>query len=58
MNLSLEALNKEESREYFTLPQSPNFNDDHALKSNREDQYSHKKILWNGRLDVIEDLEE
>jgi hypothetical protein len=45
MNLSLEALNKEESREYFTLPQSPNFNDDHALKNNREDQYSHKKIL-------------
>lgn len=58
MNLSIEALDKEKSGEYFTLLQSLDCNDDHGLGSNREDQYSHKKILWNGKLDVIEDLEE
>jgi len=45
MNLSIEALDKEKSREYFTLLQSLDCNDDHGLGSNREDQYSHKKIL-------------
>ncbi len=56
--MSIEALDKEESREYFILPQNLDCNDDHGLGSNREDQYSHRKILWNGRLDVIEDLDE
>jgi hypothetical protein len=58
MNLSIEALTEEELEEYFTSPQSPNCNDDGRLESNRENQYSHRKILRNGRLDVIEDIEE
>jgi hypothetical protein len=58
MNLLVEAPNEEESKECFTLPQSPNCNDDGRLENNKEDQYSHRKILQNGRLDVIEDLEE
>jgi hypothetical protein len=40
------------------MSQSLDCNDDGRLKSNREDQFSHRKILWNGRLDVIKDLKE
>jgi hypothetical protein len=58
MNFLVQALNEEESKEYFISPQSPNCNDDGRLESNREDQYSHRKILRNGRLDVIKNLEE
>jgi hypothetical protein len=58
MNLSVQTLNGEESKEYFTLPQSLNCNDDGRLESNKENQYPHRKILQNGRLDVIEDLKE
>jgi len=45
MNLSIETPNKEETKEYFTPPQSPYCSDDNGLESNREDQYSHRKIL-------------
>jgi hypothetical protein len=37
MNLSIKTFDKEESEEYFTPPQSPNCNEDHGLKSNKED---------------------
>jgi hypothetical protein len=57
MNLLVQALNEEESKEYFIQPQSLNYNDNGRLESNREDQYSHTKILRNGRLDVIEKLD-
>jgi hypothetical protein len=40
------------------MSQSLDCNDDGRLKSNREDQFSHRKILRNGRLDVIKDLKE
>jgi len=58
MNLSIEATDEEESKEYFTLPQSSDYNDDCGLGSTRKNQYSYRKILQNGRLDVIEDLKE
>jgi hypothetical protein len=58
MNLLVEVPNEEELKEYFTLLLSPNCNDNGRLESNREDQYSHRKILRNVRLDVIEDLKE
>jgi hypothetical protein len=58
MNLVVEALEEEESKEYFTPLQSPDCNEDCGLRNNKEDQYSHRKILRNGRLDVIKDLEE
>jgi hypothetical protein len=57
MNLLVQALNEEESKEYFILPQSPYSNDDGRLESNREEQYSHRSILRNKILDVIKDLE-
>jgi hypothetical protein len=58
MNLLVQAPHKDESKEYFTLPQSPYCNEDGRLESNREDQYSHKKLLQDGNRDVIEDLKE
>jgi hypothetical protein len=45
INLLVQAPHKEESKEYFTLPQSPDYNEDGRLESNREDHYSHKKML-------------
>ncbi len=59
MNLLVQAPHEEELEEYFILPQSPDGNEDGRLESNREDQYSCRKMLQNGKLDVIEDkLEE
>jgi hypothetical protein len=58
MNLLVQTLDEEELKEYFIPPQSLNCNDDGRLESNKENQYSHRKILQNGRLDAIEDLEE
>ncbi len=58
MNLQIEAPNKEESEQYFTLCQSLDCNEDHGLRNNMKDQYSQSKISGNGRLNVIEDLEE
>jgi hypothetical protein len=52
MNLLVQAPNEEESKEYFIQPQSPNYNNNGRLESNREDQYSHTKILQNGKLDA------
>jgi hypothetical protein len=37
MNLSIEAPNKEESKEYFIPPQSPDYSDDNGLENNKED---------------------
>jgi len=55
----VQAPHEEELEEYFILPQSPDGNEDGRLESNREDQYSCRKMLQNGKLDVIEDkLEE
>jgi hypothetical protein len=48
MNLLVQTLDEEESEEYFTPPQSLNCNDNGRLESNKEDQYSHMKILQNG----------
>jgi len=45
MKLVVEALEEEESKEYFTPPQSLDCNEDPGLRSNRGDQYSHRKIL-------------
>jgi hypothetical protein len=39
------------------LPQSSDCNEDGRLESNKEDHYSHRKMLWNGKSTVIEDLE-
>ncbi len=58
MNLLVQAPHKEESKEYLTLPQSLDCTKDGKLESNSEDHYSHRKILWNGKLDVIKDFEE
>jgi hypothetical protein len=58
MNLLVQAPHEEESEEYSILIQSPNCNEDGRLENNREDQYSHKKILGNGNWDVIKNLEE
>jgi hypothetical protein len=57
MNLLVQALHKEESKEYFTLPKSPDYNEDGRLESNKEDHYSHRKMLRNGKSNVIKDLE-
>jgi hypothetical protein len=35
INLLIQTPHKEESEEYFTLPQSPNCNEDGRLESNR-----------------------
>ncbi len=51
-------IKKDELEEYFTPPQSLDCNENGGLKSNMEDQYSHKKMLQNGKWDVIENLEE
>jgi hypothetical protein len=40
------------------LPQNLGCNEDGRLESNEEDQYSHMKILWNGKSNIIKDLEE
>jgi hypothetical protein len=40
------------------LLQSPDCNEENRLKGNREDQYSRMKILWNGKSNTMEDLEE
>jgi len=45
MTLLVQALDEEESKEYFTLLQSPDCNEENRLEGNREDQYSHMKIL-------------
>jgi hypothetical protein len=58
MTLLVQAPHEEESKEYFTLFQNSNCNEDGRLKSTREDQYSHKKMLQNGKSNIIEDLEE
>jgi hypothetical protein len=58
MNLLVQAPHEEESKEYFTLPQSSNCNEDGRLENNREDHYSHRKMLRNGKSEVIEDLDE
>ncbi len=58
MNLLIQAPHEEESKEYFILPQSLNCNDNGRLESNIKDQYSHRKILQNGKLDVMKDLKE
>jgi hypothetical protein len=47
---------KEKSKEYFTPLQTLDYDENGRLKSNREDQYSHKRMLQNGKLDVIENL--
>jgi len=48
MNLLVQAPHEEESKEYFTLAQSLDCNENGRLEGNREDQYSHKKMLRNG----------
>jgi hypothetical protein len=58
MNLLVQAPHEEESKEYFTLLQSPNCNKDGRLESNREDQYTHNKLLQNRNWDVIDNLKE
>ncbi len=58
MTLLVQTLDEEESKEYFTLLQSPDCNEENRLKGNREDQYSRMKILWNGKSNTMEDLEE
>jgi hypothetical protein len=58
MTLLVQTPDKEESKEYLIPPQSPDCNEDNRLESNREDQYSHMKILWNGKSNIMEDLEE
>jgi hypothetical protein len=45
MNLLLQAPNEDKSKEFFIQPQNPNYNDNGRLESNREDLYSHTKIL-------------
>jgi hypothetical protein len=40
------------------MPQRLDYNEDGRLESNKEDQYSHRKMLWNGKLNIKEDLEE
>jgi hypothetical protein len=45
MTLLVQTLDEEESKEYFTLLQSPDCNEENRLKGNREDQYSRMKIL-------------
>jgi hypothetical protein len=40
------------------LPKSLDCNEDGRLKSNMDDQYSHKKMLQNGKFDVLKNLEE
>ncbi len=57
MNLLVQAPHEEESKEYFTLLQSLDYNEDGRLKSNREDHYSRRMMLQNGKSNVIEDLE-
>ncbi len=39
-------------------PHSPDCNEDGRLESNQEDQYSHKKMLQIGQLNIIKDLKE
>ncbi len=53
----VQAPHKKELEEYFTSPQSVDCNENGRLESNRENHYPHKKMLWNGKWDVIEDLE-
>jgi hypothetical protein len=45
MTLLVQALDKEESKEYLIPLQSSDCNEDNRLECNREDQYSHMKIL-------------
>jgi hypothetical protein len=45
MNLLIQTTHEEESEEYFTLPQSSDCNEDGRLESNKEDHYSHRKML-------------
>ncbi len=40
------------------MPKSLDCNEDGRLKSNMDDQYSHKKMLQNGKFDVLKNLEE
>jgi hypothetical protein len=44
MTLLVQAPNEEESKEYFTPPQSSDYNENNRLESNREDQYSQMKL--------------
>jgi hypothetical protein len=56
MNLLVQAPHEEESEEYFTLPQSLDCNENDRLESNKEDHYSHRKMLQNGKSNVIKYL--
>ncbi len=58
MTLLDQTPHEEESEEYFTPPQSPDCNEDGRLESNQEDQYSHKKMLQIGQLNIVKDLKE
>jgi hypothetical protein len=58
MTLLVQAQDKEELEEYFTLPQSSDYDEDGRLESNREDQNSHLKILQYGKSNLIEVLED
>jgi hypothetical protein len=58
MTLLVQTPHAKESMEYFISLQSLDYNEDGKLESSREDQYSHWKMLRNGKLNIIEDLEE
>jgi hypothetical protein len=58
MTLLVQAQDEDELEEYFIFLQSLDCNEDGRLESNKEDQYSHMKILRNGKSNIIENLEE
>jgi len=45
MTLLFQAPHEEEIEEYFIMPQRLDYNEDGRLESNKEDQYSHRKML-------------
>jgi hypothetical protein len=58
MTLLVQALDKEEFKKYFILLQNLDYNEDSRLESSKDDQYSHMKILQNGKSNIINNLKE